>query len=85
MTVSNVAVELPADDADQTAQGGFVGHVAAGRLADCTIRTPGMAMICRVIRSTAISPAGLRMSWSAETVTTVGNRWFVGKCRSAAS
>ena len=60
------------------------GTVPAGRLADCTIRTPGMAMICRVIRSTAISPAGLRMSWSAETVTTVGNRWFVGKCRSAA-
>jgi hypothetical protein len=38
-----------------------------------------MAMICRVIRSTAINPAGLRMSPSAATVTTVARRWFAPK------
>ena len=38
------------------------GTLPAGRLADCTIRTPGIAMIWWVIRSMAISPAGLRRS-----------------------
>jgi hypothetical protein len=42
-----------------------------------------MAMIWRVIRSMAISPAGLRRSWSAWMVTTSGSSALVAKCLSA--
>ncbi len=40
-------------------------------------------MMCRVIRSMAIKPAGLRRSWSARMAMTSGSNAFSGKCRPA--
>ncbi|COW38593.1 Uncharacterised protein [Mycobacterium tuberculosis] len=41
-------------------------------------------MIAAVIRSIAVRPAGLRMSWSVSIITWVGSSWFGAKWRSAA-
>ncbi|CPW22625.1 Uncharacterised protein [Mycobacteroides abscessus] len=60
------------------------GMVPAGREADCTIRIPGISMRPLVTRSTAMTPAGVRRSWSDSIDTISGNSRFGGKCRSMA-
>jgi hypothetical protein len=60
------------------------GSEPAGRDADCTMRIPGISMIFRVTRSSAMTPAGLRRSWSVSMETISGSSRLGGKCRSMA-